>query len=174
VHLRYLGHLVRRFFGSLRPGGPPPADDAWAVDRMTPGEAGLWRRMSAADRRHAVVVARRVDVTLGGAATRPVLAAALLHDVGKIDSGFGPVGRAAATVAGMVGGHDVARQWRGRDGLVGRVGRYLCHDEIGAEMLAGAGSDALTIAWAGEHHLPAERWTVAPEVGAALKAADDD
>ena len=30
---------------------------------------------------------------------------------------------------------------------VGRVGRYLCHDEIGAEMLAEAGGDALTIAW---------------------------
>ena len=174
MHRHDLGHLVRRFFGSLRPGGPPPADDAWAVERMKPGEAALWRRMSAADRRHAVVVARRVDVTLGRSATRPVLAAALLHDVGKIDSGFGPLGRAGATVAGMVGGHDAARRWRGRDGLVGRVGRYLCHDEIGAEMLAGAGSDALTIAWAGEHHLPPERWTVAPEIGAALKAADDD
>ena len=75
---------------------------------MTPGEAGLWRRMSAADRRHAVVVARRVDGTLGPAATRAVLAAALLHDVGKIESGFGPVRRVAATVAGMVGGHAAA------------------------------------------------------------------
>jgi HD domain len=174
VHARHLGHLVRRFFGSLRPGGPPPADDAWAVGRMTPGEAGLWRRMSAADRRHAVVVARRVDATLGPAATRPVLAAALLHDVGKIESGFGPVRRAAATVAGMVGGHEAARRWRSRPGLVGRVGRYLCHDEIGAGMLAEAGGDALTIAWAREHHLPPERWTVATEVGAVLKAADDD
>jgi hypothetical protein len=141
---------------------------------MTPGEAGLWRRMSAADRRHAVVVARRVDVTLGPAATRAVLAAALLHDVGKIESGFGPVRRAAATVAGMVGGRPAARQWRGRAGLVGRVGRYLCHDEIGGGMLAEAGSDALTIAWAREHHLPRERWTVPAEIGAALKAADDD
>ena len=60
--------------------------------------------MSAADRRHAVVVARRVDATLGTAATREVPAAALLHDAGKIDSGLGPVRRAAATVAGMVGG----------------------------------------------------------------------
>jgi hypothetical protein len=174
VHPRYLGHLVRRFFGSLRPGGPRPVDDAWAVGRMTPGEAGLWRRMSAADRRHAVVVARRVDITLGPAATRPVLAAALLHDVGKVESGFGPVRRAAATVAGMVGGHDAAGRWRGRRGLVGRVGRYLCHDEVGAGLLAGAGSDALTIAWAREHHLSPERWTVDAEVGAALKAADDD
>jgi hypothetical protein len=174
VHARYLGHLVRRFFGSLLPGGPPPADDAWAVGRMTPGEAGLWRRMSAADRRHAVVVARRVDGALGPAATRPVLAAALLHDVGKIESGLGPVRRAAATVAGMVGGHAAAVRWRRRGGLLGRVGRYLCHDEIGAGLLASAGSDGLTIAWAREHHLPPERWTVDADVGAALKAADDD
>jgi hypothetical protein len=174
VRARHLGHLVRRFFGSLRPGGPPPADDAWAMAHMTPGEARLWRRMSAADRRHAVVVARRVDATLGPEATRGVMAAALLHDVGKIESGFGPVRRAAATVAGMVGGHAAAGRWRSRPGLVGRVGCYLCHDEIGAGMLAEAGGDALTIAWAREHHLPPERWTVAAEVGAVLKAADDD
>jgi hypothetical protein len=115
-----------------------------------------------------------VDATLGPAATRAVLAAALLHDVGKIESGLGPVRRAAATVVGTVGGREAARRWRSRPGLVGRVGRYLCHDEIGAEMLADAGGDALTIAWAREHHLPPERWTVATEVGAVLKAADDD
>jgi hypothetical protein len=174
VQARHLGHLVRRFFGSLRPGGPSRADDAWAVDQLTPAEAGLWRRMSSPDRRHAGVVAHRVEAALGPRASRPVLAAALLHDVGKIESGLGPVRRAAATVAGMVGGHDAAPRWRGREGLVGRVGRYLCHDEIGAELLLAAGSDGLTIAWAREHHLPAERWTVDAQVGAALKAADDD
>jgi hypothetical protein len=174
VHARHIWHLVRRFFGSLSPAPPSPADDAWAVGRMTPAEAGLWRRMSSADRRHAVVVAHRVDGTLGPAATRPVLAAALLHDVGKIESGFGPVRRAAATVAGMVAGHAAARRWRSRHGPLGRVARYLCHDEIGAELLGGAGSDGLTVAWAREHHLPPERWTVDAAVGSALKAADDD
>ncbi|MGH9250634.1 MAG: HD domain-containing protein [Acidimicrobiales bacterium] len=141
---------------------------------MTPAEVGLWRRMSAPDRRHAVAVARRVEAALGPATSRPVLAAALLHDVGKIASGFGPARRAAATAAGMAGGYDAARRWRRREGVVGQVGRYLCHDEIGAELLVDAGSDALTIAWAREHHLRPERWTVAAEVGAALKAADDD
>jgi hypothetical protein len=174
VQSNNLGHLTRRFFGSLRPGGPSPADEAWALHRLTPGEAGLWRRMSAPDRRHAVAVAHRVDAALGAAATRPVLAAALLHDVGKIESGLGPVRRAVATVAGMVGGHDAAQHWRTRRGAVGRVGRYLCHDEIGADLLAAAGSDALTVAWAREHHLPAGRWTVGSEAGSALKAADDD
>jgi hypothetical protein len=168
-----LRHLVRRFFGSLRPGGPSASDDAWALARMTPGEAALWRRMSGSDRRHAVGVARRVDMALGPAASRPVLAAALLHDVGKIDSGFGPVRRVATTVAGMAWGHDAARRWRAHGGMVGRVGRYLCHDEIGAELLRDIDSDPVTVAWAREHHLPPEWWTVAPEVGMALKAADD-
>jgi hypothetical protein len=167
-------HLVRRFFGSLRPGGPGAGDEAWAAGWLLPGETALWRCMSGADRRHAVGVARHAEAALGPRATRPVVAAALLHDVGKIDSGLGPVRRAAATVAGLVAGHDAAVRWRKRPGARGRVGRYLCHDEIGAGMLASAGSDGLTVAWAREHHLPPARWSVPPDIGQALKAADDD
>jgi hypothetical protein len=167
-------HLVRRFVGSLRPGGPPAADEAWAARSLLPGEIVLWRRMSGADRRHAVGVARRAAAVLGERATRPVVAAALLHDVGKVDSGLGTVGRAAATVAAGVAGHDAARRWSGRRGLVGRAGRYLSHDRIGADLLGAAGSDTLTVTWAREHHLPADRWSVAADVGAALKLADDD
>lgn len=172
--VRVLQHLVRRFLGSLRPGGPAPDDDRWAVGLMVPGEVVLWRRMNAADRRHAVGVARRVDAALGPGGSRPVLAAALLHDVGKVDSRLGPVRRAAATVAGMVAGRTAAERWRARAGMVGRIGRYLCHDEIGAGLLAAAGSDGLTVAWAREHHLAPERWTVPAEIARALKAADDD
>ena len=167
-------HLVRRFVGSLRPGGPSPADDAWATASLTAGEAALWRRMSAPDRRHAVGVARAVDADLGPAATPPVRAAALLHDVGKVDAGFGTFRRSAVTAAAMVVGVDRARAWRDRPGQVGRAGRYLCHDEIGARLLVEASSDPLTVAWAREHHLPSDRWTVPAPVGAALKSADDD
>lgn len=169
-----MAHLVRRFAGSLRPGGPPPADAAWAEASLLGGERALWRRMSGADRRHAVLVARRTTEALGPRATRDVIAAALLHDVGKVDSGLGPVRRALATVAGLAGGHDAAERWRHRHGPAGRVGRYLCHDEIGSRMLDAAGSEGTTVAWAREHHLPAERWTVPGDIGAALKAADDD
>ena len=56
--------------------------------------------MSRADRRHAAGVARRVEVALGDEATRPVLAAALLHDVGKTESGLGTYGRVIATISG--------------------------------------------------------------------------
>jgi hypothetical protein len=169
------GHLVRRFFGSLWPAGPPPRDEAWAADHLLPGEVALWRRMSGPDRRHAVGVARRAAVCLGPAATRPVMAAALLHDVGKIDSGLGAVSRAAVTLAAKAaGGHTAGERWRHRPGMVGRAGRYLCHDAIGARMLGAAGSDGLTVTWAREHHLPPARWTVSEDLAAALKAADDD
>ncbi len=167
-------HLVRRFVGSLRRGGPAPADDAWATSSLTAGEVALWRRMSSADRRHAVGVARAVDAALGPAATPPVRAAALLHDVGKVDAGFGTFRRSAVTAVAMVVGVERARGWRDRPGQVGRAGRYLCHDEIGARLLAGASSDPLTVAWAREHHLPSDRWTVPAQVGAALKTADGD
>jgi len=162
------GHLVRRFLGSLRPGGPPPADEAWARDTLLAGERPLWDRMSGPDRRHAVAVARRTEAALGPRATRPVVAAALLHDVGKVESGLGTFARVAATlVVAVVGRTRVARR-------PGRLGRYARHDALGAELLAAAGSDPLTRAWTREHHLPQDRWTLDPGVGTALKAADDD
>ena len=37
-----------------------------------------------------------------------------------------------------------------------------------------AGSDPLTVAWAREHHLPADEWTIDPELAQALHDADDD
>jgi acyl-CoA reductase-like NAD-dependent aldehyde dehydrogenase len=154
---RRLIHLASRLAGSLRPGTP---DDGWAEARLTAAERDLWRRMPAADRSHAIAVARRV-----GSDERAVIAAALLHDVGKVESGLGTAWRVAATIAGAVGGRD---RWRGR------VGAYLRHDAIGASLLEAAGSDPLTVAWSREHHLPPEAWTVPLEVGHALKAADDD
>ena len=167
-------HLVRRFLGSLRPGGPGQADDAWAVGQLEPGEVLLWRRMSGADRRHHRSGGPGAERAGGVAGDAHGVAAALLHDVGKIASGFGPFRRSLATVAGMVAGRTAAERWRARPGLMGRTGRYLCHDAIGADLLAGAGSDGLTVAWAREHHLPAERWTVPADIAGALKAADDD
>ena len=167
-------HLARRFIGSLRPGGPPAADEAWVAGALAPTEAALWQRMSAPDRRHAVGVARAVTAALGPEAVRAVRAAALLHDVGKIEAGFGPVRRAAVTLAAMVIGREEAvARWSGRRGFLGRAGAYLRHDEIGAALLTEACSDPLTVAWAREHHLPADQWTVPPAIGAALKAADD-
>ncbi len=118
--------------------------------------------MSGPDRRHAVGVARRVAAA--GLDERPVLAAALLHDVGKVSSGLGTFARVYATVIGRVA----------RRSARGRVATYLAHPSIGAGLLQDAGAAPLTVAWAAEHHLPPSRWTVERDIGLVLKASDDD
>jgi hypothetical protein len=167
-------HLVRRFFGSLRPGGPGGDDEAWVQALLQPKEHHLWRRLSGPDRRHAVAVARRVERALGIEATRPVLAAALLHDVGKLESGLGTYGRVIATLSAKVAGAEMATSWRKQRGFARKVGLYLHHDRLGGDLLELAGSDPLTVAWTREHHQAPDAWTVERSVADALKAADDD
>lgn len=169
-------HLARRFFGSLSRAEPDPADLTWVDKLLLPGERSLWTAMSAADRRHAVAVARRVEADLGPRASRPVLAAAVLHDVGKVDSGLGTLARVGATLIGRPPVRRRSAALASRPGVLGRLGRYLRHPEIGADLLRAAGSDRLTSAWAASHHRPEAGWdpAVPPELGRALKAADDD
>jgi hypothetical protein len=171
-----LGHLTRRFFGSLRPGGPPRSELVWVDAQLLDREVDLWRQMSGPDRRHAVVVARRVERSLGHEASREVLAAALLHDVGKTQSGLGTYGRVIATLSGAAVGHDTEtiKNWTRTRGFTRRVGLYLQHPKLGGDLLGMAGSDPLTEQWAREHHLPPDEWTVPADIAVALHEADDD
>jgi hypothetical protein len=146
-------HLVRRFLGSLSHRPPPAEDEAWATGWLTAAEEQLWCVMSAPDRRHSIDVARRFATRAPGAG-RPAMAGALMHDVGKLDSGLGTVGRVVATV--------VPARW-----ARGRIGRYRDHETIGAAMLEGAGSDPLTVA------LVARTDGTPADLVAALAAADD-
>jgi len=168
------GHLAKRFFGSLVPLGESKEDRAWVNEALLPGELEIWQRMSRQDRRHAAGVARRVERALGHEATRPIIAAALLHDCGKCVSHLGTTGRVIATVSAKVAGHDMAAAWSETTGFTRRVGLYLEHPRLGADLLGMAGSAPLTVAWAAEHHLPCEDWTVPVEIGQILKDADDD
>lgn len=129
---------------------------------------------------------------LGSDPDRAVVAAALLHDVGKIESGFGTVARAGVTALALavgrarlvggsefpnpdtVGGLGTARQGTGRLAFGRRVALYLSHDRVGGALLRLAGSEPLTSAWAAEHHLHESRWTVDRTIGSALKEADGD
>jgi hypothetical protein len=162
-------HLVRRFLGSLSPAPLAEEDDRWATSQLGPGERRLWQQMSRADRKHSVGVARRVAARVGET-DRAALAAALLHDVGKLEAGLGTFGRVAATLVGRERGG----RWREASGVKGRIGRYLHHDAIGAALLEEAGADPLTVAWAREHHRPERDWSVPLDTGRALRAADDD
>jgi hypothetical protein len=173
-------HRARRFFSSLFGGAPPAEDLAWAEGLLEPAEQKAFARMSNNDRRHSIGVARAVaahldDVGLAedDPGARWILTAALTHDVGKSVAGLGTYGRVVATLSGWVGGHDMAATWADTRGFTRKVGLYLQYGELGADVLRLAGSDERVVAWAVEHHLPEEDWTVPLDAGRLLAAADD-
>jgi putative nucleotidyltransferase with HDIG domain len=172
-------HLTRRFFGALRPGPPRATDREWVATVLSPAALALWNRMPNPDRRHSVAVARRVQHALASTpdADDPRwLAAALLHDVGKVDSGLGTYGRVVATLAGAAAGRDTAEAWITRRGFTRRVGLYLEHPRLGADMIRVAGGPEEAAVWAAAHHTP-ETWdalAIPRPVVDALATADDD
>ena len=151
-------HLVGRFFSSLSP-LPVRADDLeWVAGVLTPPELALWSRLSLADRREAVGVARRTAAALAGteyAGDPRWLAAALLHDIGKLDARFGPLRRSAATVAAAVLGPRVVEGWVDKSGFVRRCALYVFHDQLGSDRLRMAGCRTEAVLWADAHHRPA-------------------
>ncbi|MEP7202145.1 MAG: hypothetical protein ABI894_06020 [Ilumatobacteraceae bacterium] len=124
----HLGHLARRFISSWSRREPDVADTAWVDSQLLEGESRLWHRMSAADRRHSIAVARRFDAN--GAWSRDEIAGALLHDIGKLESGLGTISRTVATIVGP---------------RTERFRRYHAHESLGADMLAAAGSSEVTV-----------------------------
>ncbi len=173
-------HRVRRFFTTLVSSAPPPEESDWALSHLSEREGVLFSRMRPADRSHSIGVARAVErAGAAGEWQGPegpdewVLRAALLHDVGKTVPDLGTYGRVVATLSGWVGGADMADVWADTTGFTRKVGLYLKYPELGADLLAVAGSDERVVAWAREHHLPEGDWTVPVREGRLLAAADD-
>ena len=142
-------HLAKRFVTSLSRVPPPAADLAWARSCLLASEWELWERFGAMDQRHTIEVARRF-VASRPDASRPEVAAALLHDIGKLDSGLGVGGRVLATLSGPR-----TRRFR----------TYHENERIGAELCAAAGSDLFTVALV--------RGDATGAAADALRAADD-
>ncbi len=167
-------HLVRRFGRAVRPGGLSNSDQDWVQGLLSPGETAVWDRLNNSDQRHAFGVAKAVEAELDIEATKPVLAAALLHDSGKVVSGLRTPGRVFATLFWAVVDSSKAQAWRHGSSTKSRLAQYRLHPELGAALLTEAGSDQLTISWAAEHHQPMASWTVPRHIGRVLKDCDDD
>ena len=163
---RDVPHLAQRTLWSLRSPTPDAEGEAWLLSLLSPSETVLYRGMASVDRSHAIVCAQAVRDHGAEAAV-----ASAMHDVGKTAAGLGTPGRVLASLAGLAI-YDQARTWNTAAGLRGRIGRYLHHSEAGAQALEAAGSSELAIAWAREHHLPADQQTIDPTLAAELKLAD--
>jgi hypothetical protein len=168
-----LPHLVRRFFGALRPGPPSPVDDAWAEQMLTPDELLLYRRLPDHDRRHAVGCGRRAARALGPETESRWIAASMLHDVGKYDADLSVPGRALATVlvAGRRGAQRVER-WREVGGFRHRVALYADHGDVGAAQIRRAGGREEAARWSAAHHHP-ETWDALGWPAAVVAALDE-
>lgn len=168
-----IGHLAKRWYGSLRPKPLDATEQAWIDEQLLPTELELWQRMSKADKRHSYIVGRRAERFLGQHVSRPALAAAVLHDIGKIESNAGTSLRVLSTLVAGTAGPDQIESWSKESGWLGRAGTYLRHHIIGEELLIAAGSDPITSTWAREHELVHTKWTLPEEITDALYKADN-
>ena len=134
-----LGHLSRRFFDVLF-ARPLTVDERAAV--------GLWLErdleqvffeQQGADQRHAYEAALSVMAAMHDASD--VVAAALLHDVGKRHSRLGIIGRTVASLLILA-----------RLPLTQRMKSYRDHGIIAAAELAELGAPPLAIDYALHHH----------------------
>lgn len=144
------GYRIRQFWQLLTAAPLPP--QAWReIDTvLTPDEGALFRQFSAADRQHSY----RVMQTLrrAGCEQPELLAAALLHDVGK--TRYRPrlweriVGAVVETVCPQCvwrWGRGPARGWK-RPFVIRRQ-----HADWGAELAQKAGSSPRTVAFIRHH-----------------------
>lgn len=174
-----LAHLSGRFVRALWPGSPRPDDVEWVESVLTERGFVIFRRQPKHDQRHAIAVAREVQARLAGTpyADDPRwISAALLHDIGKLDSRLGIYGRVVATVSSAAVGRDHAEAWSETRGFTRRVGLYLRHAELGADRIRIAGEPEEAARWATAHHDPS-LWPDLPipePVVQALDAADND
>jgi len=129
-HVAESTHLVRRWWRALRAQPLTDAECAMVNRILGAAEAAAFFRFATHDQRHALEVLARLE-RAAPEAPRAVVRAALLHDIGKVDDNLSIAGRVAATLIGA----------RGE-----RFARYLDHEARGAVLLAGIGSDPLTVA----------------------------
>jgi hypothetical protein len=172
-------HLVGRFFSSLAPLPVRATDREWVERVLQPEELDLWSKLSRADRRESIAVARRTEAALAGTEYEGDprwSAAALLHDVGKLDARFGPVRRSVATILAAVLGRRVVEGWVDKSGFLRRCALYTFHDQLGSDRLRMAGGRKEAQLWADAHHRPAiwDATGLPTAVVLALAAADGE
>jgi putative nucleotidyltransferase with HDIG domain len=97
---------------------------------LSPNEMHLWTKSAREDQQHSLVVLKRM-LNIMPDAGQAAQAAALLHDIGKIESDLGTFLRVVATVVGP---------------RTKRFAKYHDHEQIGLKMLEEAGSNPEIIA----------------------------
>lgn len=152
-----------RQFGSHLVARVSPTERVELAAWMRPAELELFDSMHVADRRHGLDVAG--VLRRGGVRDRDVLAAAVLHDCAKGDTGVLP------RVAWSLGEAFGPRVWRAAGVVPGwaeALGRLETHAEASAELVAAAGLPSFAVDLVRYQSDPRD-----PRYGAAFRAADE-
>jgi len=142
----WYANVLRRTFLSVAPSLAKP-DDGWAEQHLGPSEYALFERLSPEERAHGVDVARRLR-RLRPDASRDVLAAALLHDVGKLGT---PQATTWRILAHLLSPSSVPPEPR-LGGLAGARQARAHHARYGADLLRGAGASPRVVELVECHH----------------------
>ncbi len=144
-------HLFRRFF-DVAVARPLSESERSAVDGwLIPETTTVFFAQGDADQRHGYQAA--LTVVSAGVDDRDVIAAALLHDIGKRHARLGILGRTLASLMILL-----------RMPLGERMAAYRDHGLLGARELARVGAPPLAIDFAMHHHgarppsIPSEIW----------------
>jgi len=173
---RAIGYRSGQFLGALAARSAASEQDcAPAAEVLDEELLGLFMRMPVEDRGHGLEVLRRLRAAGHGSAERSLLAAGLLHDVGKAGAGVGLTHRVARVVL-QAAAPPIWRWLCGRPtGWRRPFWAIAMHAERGAEWIASAGGDADLVRLVRYHEASAPAlWTgeLLGEWHAALAAAD--
>jgi hypothetical protein len=167
-------YRLHQFRLHLAPPALTPADHAQVAGWLPPPLFALFERMTAGEQAHSLAVARLLAAQ--GHTARPLLQAALLHDVGK---SVAPLSLMARVI--IVLGHLLPRATRARWGAGAPRGWRkpfvvaAQHPAWGADLAERAGAEPVVVTLIRQHQAPIAD-TSAPEVQwlRLLQSADDE
>jgi hypothetical protein len=147
--VKQAAYRVRQFFQAVL-ARVTAADLATADAHLPPPARGLFRQMTAADQQHGLHVLGNLQRS--GYTQPALLAAALLHDVGKSAGGLSPIHRAIIVLFEHF--WPDALTWLAREPAHGWRRPFViqrCHPHLGATWARTAGCDSITV-WLIENH----------------------
>jgi len=145
-------HRIRQFFRAML-GRVSVGERTIVDDALSPAQAALFWRMARCDQRHGLDVYR----TLRAAGHQDVglLAAALLHDVGKSGAQLTILHRVAIVLIDGLAPGWLARWAGGGKGWKAPFAAHLQHAQIGAAWVQAAGSSTEIAMLIRQHHVSA-------------------
>jgi len=141
---------VSRFVRTVRP-HVTNLDRALAEEWLSSDLLSLFLCQSEADQRHAINVTRLL--LRNGYSSRDLIAAALLHDLGKCQAAFTPWHRSLIVILDTYAPWGL--QWLAkyeRYRLLAPFAAYTRHATVGAELARGAGASERTVYLIKKHH----------------------